>query len=60
VQAPKEVILEAGSIGTLQILINSGIGDPNDLAPLGINTLVSLPSVGKMLQIMLWLEWHLA
>ncbi|KAL0571185.1 hypothetical protein V5O48_010777 [Marasmius crinis-equi] len=49
VTASKEVILSAGSIATPQILMNSGIGDSNTLTPLGIPTLLYMPSVGKNL-----------
>ncbi|KJA17033.1 GMC oxidoreductase [Hypholoma sublateritium FD-334 SS-4] len=50
VEATKEVILSAGSIGTVQILQLSGIGDPADLDPLGIPVIVRSPKVGKNLQ----------
>ncbi|KAG6810812.1 hypothetical protein H0H92_010202 [Tricholoma furcatifolium] len=49
VTARKELILSAGSVGTPQILMNSGIGDATTLASLGIRPLVNLPSVGKNL-----------
>lgn len=45
----KEIILSAGSINTPQILLLSGIGPQNELAKLGINSLVNLP-VGHNLQ----------
>ena len=45
--AHKEVILSAGAINTPQLLMLSGIGDPAELASLGIHTRVNLPSVGK-------------
>ncbi|KAF8512598.1 aryl-alcohol oxidase [Hysterangium stoloniferum] len=45
----KEVILSAGSIATPQILMNSGIGDQSELEPLGIQTYVNIPDVGKNL-----------
>ncbi|KAF9004581.1 pyranose dehydrogenase [Cyathus striatus] len=47
--ASKEVILSTGAVGTPQILLNSGIGDPKDLKPFGITPVISLPSVGKNL-----------
>jgi choline dehydrogenase-like flavoprotein len=50
IRARAEVILSAGSIGSPQILMLSGIGDPDDLAPHGIDTRVALPGVGKNLQ----------
>ncbi|KAL0564556.1 hypothetical protein V5O48_017489 [Marasmius crinis-equi] len=49
VTASKEVILSAGSIATPQILMNSGIGNPNTLTPLGIPILLHMPSVGQNL-----------
>ena len=45
--ARKEVILSAGVFNTPQLLMLSGIGDPAELAGLGIPTRVNLPSVGK-------------
>ena len=47
--ASKEVILSGGTIGTPHILLHSGIGDKNDLARLGIASMIDLPSVGKNL-----------
>ncbi|KAJ7157766.1 aryl-alcohol oxidase [Mycena filopes] len=47
--ASKEVILSAGSIGTVQILMLSGIGNEKDLSALGIKTVVNNPSVGANL-----------
>ncbi|KIJ49389.1 GMC oxidoreductase [Sphaerobolus stellatus SS14] len=47
VQASKEVILSAGSIGTPFILMHSGIGDRTELQKLDIQPLLHLPSVGK-------------
>ncbi|KAF8142428.1 GMC oxidoreductase-domain-containing protein [Mycena galopus ATCC 62051] len=49
VSATKEVILSAGSIGTAQILLLSGIGDDSDLSALGIKTILHNPSVGRNL-----------
>ena len=43
--------MSAGSIGTPQILMNSGIGDPQELASLNITPRVDLPSVGKNLSV---------
>ncbi|KAI5118344.1 hypothetical protein M0805_009147 [Coniferiporia weirii] len=48
--ARKEVILAAGAIGSPQLLQLSGIGDPSVLTPLGIQTKVDLPTVGRNLQ----------
>ncbi|KAL0568636.1 hypothetical protein V5O48_013344 [Marasmius crinis-equi] len=47
--ASKEIILSAGSIMSPHILLHSGIGDPNELASVGIEALHDLPSVGKNL-----------
>ncbi|EEB89979.1 hypothetical protein MPER_11873, partial [Moniliophthora perniciosa FA553] len=50
VTALKEVILAAGSIGSPQILLNSGIGAASALRPLGVESiLVDNPSVGANL-----------
>ncbi|KAJ7318137.1 pyranose dehydrogenase [Mycena albidolilacea] len=49
-QATKEIILSAGTVGTPNILFHSGIGDPNILNPLGIPTILDLPSVGQGIQ----------
>lgn len=46
----KEVILSAGPIGSPHILQLSGIGDPEVLKNVGIETLCSLPGVGENLQ----------
>jgi choline dehydrogenase-like flavoprotein len=48
--ASKEVILSAGSIGTPQLLLLSGIGDASDLAQVGVESVLDLPDVGKTLQ----------
>ncbi|KAJ7489590.1 aryl-alcohol oxidase [Mycena latifolia] len=45
--ASKEIILSAGSVGTPNILMHSGIGDRNILNTLGIPTVIHLPSVGQ-------------
>ncbi|KAF7440035.1 hypothetical protein PC9H_000376 [Pleurotus ostreatus] len=47
VKAAREIILSAGSIGTPNILLHSGIGDAGDLAPVGIQSIHQLPSVGR-------------
>ncbi|KAJ6551738.1 aryl-alcohol oxidase-like protein [Mycena capillaripes] len=46
-QAAKEIILSAGSVGTPNILMHSGIGDRVTLTGLGIPCLLDLPSVGR-------------
>ncbi|KAF3009547.1 hypothetical protein E8E13_005419 [Curvularia kusanoi] len=48
VQALKEVIVAAGSIRSPALLELSGVGNPSVLEPLGIDTVVSLPSVGML------------
>lgn len=45
-----EVILSAGSIGSVQILERSGIGSAAHLSKLGIPVVVDLPGVGENLQ----------
>ncbi|KAG6861887.1 hypothetical protein C0995_010593 [Termitomyces sp. Mi166 len=47
ISAHKELILSAGTIGSPQILMNSGIGDRDELEELGITTVHHLPAVGK-------------
>ena len=49
-QARREVILSAGSIGSPQLLQVSGIGDPDQLRHVGIEPLVKAPAVGRNLQ----------
>ncbi|KAJ8463201.1 hypothetical protein ONZ45_g17664 [Pleurotus djamor] len=49
VTASKSVILSAGSIGTPNILLHSGIGDKKLLSKVGIPTLHHLPDVGQNL-----------
>jgi choline dehydrogenase len=46
----KEVILAAGAINTPALLQRSGVGDPAHLSPLGISTVLNIPTVGKNLQ----------
>ncbi|KAJ7489588.1 aryl-alcohol oxidase-like protein [Mycena latifolia] len=48
-KASKEIVISSGSVGTPQILLNSGIGNRTTLASHGIHTLVDLPSVGQNL-----------
>jgi choline dehydrogenase len=45
-----EVILCAGSIGSPQLLILSGIGPASDLSDLGIDVVADIPGVGANLQ----------
>ena len=46
----KEIILSAGSIGTPQILMLSGVGDKDELSKYGIQVVHDTPEVGKNLQ----------
>ncbi|TFK26033.1 pyranose dehydrogenase [Coprinopsis marcescibilis] len=47
ITATKELILTAGVIGSPQILMNSGIGNRDELAALGITSILHLPDVGE-------------
>ncbi|KAG6836453.1 hypothetical protein H0H93_007885, partial [Arthromyces matolae] len=46
-RASKEIVLSAGVIGTPQLLLLSGIGDPTELDAVGIHTVVQSSDVGK-------------
>src|SRR5262249_22163107 len=48
--ADREVIVSAGAINSPQILMLSGIGEPQALAAHGIEVKVALPGVGRNLQ----------
>ncbi len=48
-RAGRGVILSAGSINSPQILMLSGIGDPEELSKHGITTLVASPEIGRNL-----------
>jgi len=50
VVARREVILSGGSINSPQLLMLSGIGDPQQLHDYGIDAVADLPAVGKNLQ----------
>ncbi len=50
IRAKREVVLSAGAIGSPQIMMLSGIGDPEDIRPHGIEMAAELPGVGKNLQ----------
>lgn len=50
VVAEREVVLSGGSINSPQLLMLSGIGDPDALKPHDIAVKVALPGVGKNLQ----------
>ncbi|MEL7344548.1 MAG: GMC family oxidoreductase N-terminal domain-containing protein [Pseudomonadota bacterium] len=45
-----EVILSAGAIGSPQILMLSGVGDPDEITPHGIDVVAEVQGVGKNLQ----------
>src|SRR6266853_327609 len=49
-RAKGEVILCAGSIGSIQVLHRSGVGPADWLAPLGIETVLDRQGVGRNLQ----------
>ncbi|MFI5721823.1 GMC family oxidoreductase [Streptomyces cyaneofuscatus] len=48
--ARREVILSAGAIGSPQLLLRSGIGDPETLRAAGIEVRAASPDVGRNLQ----------
>ena len=50
IKAGKEVILSAGAFNSPQILMLSGIGDPDELVKHQIQAIKHLPGVGKNLQ----------
>ena len=45
-----QIVLSAGSIGSPQLLLLSGVGPAEDLGPLGIGVVHDLPGVGKNLR----------
>jgi choline dehydrogenase len=49
-RAEAEVLLCLGAVGTPQLLLLSGIGDPASLRPLGLDVRIDLPGVGRNLQ----------
>src|SRR5262245_30261328 len=55
VAASREVVLCAGAIHTPRLLLLSGVGPHADLGPLGIDTVLDLPGVGRNLQDHLWI-----
>ncbi|KAL6048085.1 GMC oxidoreductase [Balamuthia mandrillaris] len=50
IRAKKEVIVSLGPVNSPKFLMLSGIGDPSDLTPHGIEPVASLPGVGQNLQ----------
>lgn len=49
-RADSEIVLSGGVINSPQILMLSGVGDPDELAEQGVECRVALPGVGKNLQ----------
>ncbi|MGJ7493545.1 GMC family oxidoreductase [Variovorax sp. RT4R15] len=49
-EAACEVVLSAGAIGSPHLLLHSGVGPADELAPLGIRPVLDLPGVGRNLQ----------
>jgi choline dehydrogenase len=49
-RAAREVIVALGALGTPELLIRSGIGDPAALRMLGVPVVSALPGVGQNLQ----------
>lgn len=49
-RAEREVLLAAGSIGSAQLLLLSGVGPPDQLRSLGIDVTAEAPEVGRNLQ----------
>jgi choline dehydrogenase len=49
ITARREVILSAGTVGSAQLLMLSGVGDPDNLRRAGVEPLVALPGVGRNL-----------
>ena len=50
VKARKEIVISGGAINSPQLLMLSGIGDPEQLAEQGIEVVVPLKGVGKNMQ----------
>jgi choline dehydrogenase len=48
--ASKEVILSAGAVGSLHLLLLSGVGPRHELEAVGIACLVDSPHIGKHLK----------
>ncbi len=45
----KRIVLAGGAYGSPAVLLRSGVGDPEELKPLGITPVHALPGVGKRL-----------
>lgn len=54
--ATKEVISSAGAFNSPQLLMLSGIGDPEQLSSLGIKTIINNTRVGQDLQVRRYVE----
>ena len=50
IEATREVLLSAGVINTPQLLMLSGIGDPETLRAAGVTCQVAVPGIGRNLQ----------
>lgn len=50
VQARREIVMSAGTFGTPQILMASGVGPGDHLRELGVSTVLNSPGVGQNLQ----------
>ncbi len=50
IRAEREVLLSAGAINSPQLLLLSGIGDPDELRAVGVEPRHALPGVGRNLQ----------
>ncbi|MEL7114110.1 MAG: GMC family oxidoreductase N-terminal domain-containing protein [Pseudomonadota bacterium] len=50
IRARRDIVLSAGAIGSPQILMLSGVGDPDDIRPHGIEMVAEVKGVGKNLQ----------
>ena len=50
VMARREVVLSLGAIGSPQVLLLSGVGPADELAPHGVEPVIDLPGVGRNLQ----------
>lgn len=50
IAAGREIVLSLGAINTPKVLMQSGIGDADDLVPAGIEVVQHLPGVGRNFQ----------
>ncbi|KAF5371725.1 hypothetical protein D9758_003500 [Tetrapyrgos nigripes] len=49
VKGNKEIVLSAGTVGSVKVLLHSGVGPSDSLTNIGITPLHNLPSVGRNL-----------